>query len=112
MEGNVPEEADQKDVREGRFFAVISYISFFCVVSLILKKENKFAVYHAKQGLVLFVFEVVAFILSMIPLLGWLIRVFGLLLFLLLSLWGVVNSLNGNYSRIPLISRIADNITV
>ena len=103
---------EAQEVKEGKFFAAISYISFLCVVSLILKKDNKFVIHHAKQGLLLFVFEAVAFILSMIPLLGLLIRIFGLLLFLLLSLWGIINSLNGNYSRIPLISKAADDIVL
>ncbi|MBM3255729.1 MAG: hypothetical protein FJZ08_05455 [Candidatus Omnitrophica bacterium] len=110
--GQVQEDKVSQEVKEGKFFAAISYISFLCVVSLILKKENKFVIHHAKQGLLLFVFEVVAFILSMIPLLGWLIRVFGILFFLLASLWGIVNSLNGNYSRIPLISKAADSIVL
>ena len=46
---------DEQEVREGKFFAVISYVSFLCIITLILKKSNKFALYHAKQGLVLFV---------------------------------------------------------
>jgi len=106
------ENKEGTDVREGRFFAVISYISFLCVLSLVLKKENTFAIYHAKQGLVLFVFEVLAFILSMIPLLGGIIKIAGTLVFLLASLWGIAQSLSGNYSRIPLVSRIADNIVL
>jgi len=100
----------EKDMQEGKFFAVISYISFLCIISLAFKKDNKFALYHAKHGLVLFVLEVASFILSIIPLLGVLIKIFGLLVFTLLSLWGVLQSLMGNYSRIPIISKIADKI--
>lgn len=100
----------EKDMQEGKFFAVISYISFLCIISLAFKKDNKFALYHAKHGLVLFVLEVASFILSIIPLLGVLIKVLGLLVFTLLSLWGVLQSLMGNYSRIPIISKIADKI--
>lgn len=107
---NEPQE--NKEVQEGRFFAVIAYISFLCVLSLVLKKDNAFAVHHAKQGLVLFVLEVLAFILSMIPVLGGVIKVGGTLLFLLVSIWGVMQGLSGNYSRIPLVSRIADNIVL
>ena len=106
------EEKGNKELQEGKFFAAISYISFFCVLAMMLKRENKFAIYHAKHGLVLFVFEVVAFILSMIPFLGWFIRVIGLLFFILLSLWGIANSMQGNYSRIPFVSRIADSIVL
>lgn len=98
---------NEQEVREGRFFAAISYISFLCIVSLVLKKDNKFCLYHAKQGLVLFAFEVAAFILSIIPILGWLIGVFGYALFLIASIWGVIQVTLGVYCRIPVISKIA-----
>lgn len=103
---------NEKEVQEGKFFAVISYISFLCIVSLVLKKDNKFSLYHAKQGLVLFVFEVATFILSVIPILGLLLRIFGLLVFSLFSLWGILQALQGNYNRFPIISNIADKITI
>lgn len=102
--------ANEKEAQEGRFFAVISYISFLCIVSLLLKKENKFAVYHAKQGLVLFVFEIVSFILSVIPILGWLMKTLGVFAFVLASLWGILQALKGNYPQIPVISKIAEKI--
>lgn len=105
-------EQNTAEVQEGKFFAVISYISFFCIVSLVLKKDNKFAAYHAKHGLVLFVLEVVAFILSMVPFFGFLINIVGLLFFVLASLWGILQSLAGNYSRIIFITPIAEKIVL
>ena len=101
---------DEDIVREGKFFAIISYVSFLCIITLILKKDNKFALYHAKQGLVLFVMEVAAFILSIIPLLGWLIGIFGYALFLLVSLWGIMQAALGIYCRIPLVTEISDKV--
>lgn len=106
------EEQKEKEIQEGKFFALISYISFLCVISLILKKDNKFILHHAKQGLVLFVFEVACFIISVIPVLGWLIGVLGLIVFSLVSLWSILQVLMGNYSRIPVISEIADKIII
>lgn len=105
------EEQKEKDVLEGKFFALISYISFLCIISLVLKKDNKFVLHHAKQGLVLFVFEVACFIISIIPILGWLIGV-GMIVFGLVSLWSILQALMGNYSRIPVISDIADKIII
>lgn len=102
--------SNENDIQEGKFFAVISYISFLCIVSLLLKKDNKFAAFHAKQGLVLFVFEVGSFILSVMPLLGGFLRIFGTIAFSLVSLWGILQVLMGNTKRIPLISDIADKI--
>ena len=101
---------DEDIVREGKFFAIISYVSFLCIITLILKKDNKFSLYHARQGLVLFVMEVVAFILSIIPLLGWLIGIFGYALFLLVSIWGIMQAALGIYCRIPLVTEISDKV--
>jgi fumarate reductase subunit D len=101
---------DEEVIREGKFFAIISYVSFLCIISLILKKSNKFALYHARQGLVLFVMEVAAFILSIIPLLGWLFGIFGYALFLLVSIWGIMQAALGIYCRIPLITKISEEV--
>lgn len=100
----------QKQIREGKFFAIISYISFLCIISLILKRDNSFTLHHAKQGLVLFVFEVVSFIISIIPPIGWLLKIFGTLVFFIFSLWGILEAIRGNYKRLPLISNLADRI--
>jgi len=104
--------SNDKEIHEGKFFAVISYIVFLCIVSLVLKKENKFALHHAKQGLVLFVLEVVCFILSIVPILGWLMATLGVALFTFYSVWGVVQALMGSTSRLFVISDIADNIVL
>jgi len=101
---------DEQEIREGKFFAVISYVSFLCIITLILKKDNKFALYHAKQGLVLFVMETAAFILSIIPFLGWLIGIFGYAVFLLASLWGIMQAVLGVYSRIPIVTDISEKV--
>ena len=106
---NETQDKDQ-EIKEGKFFAIISYISFLCIVALLLKKHNKFALYHAKHGLVLFVFEVAGFIISIIPILGWLIGTLGIVVISLVSIWGILQALMGNYSRIPLVSDIADKI--
>lgn len=100
-----------KELQEGKFFAVIAYISFLCIISLAFKKDNKFALYHAKQGLALFVLEVAALIISVIPIIWWL-RPLGFALFGLASLWCILQSLMGNYNRLPFISNIADKIII
>ena len=100
-----------KVIEEGRFFAVISYISFLCIVSLVLKPGNKFSQFHAKIGLVLFMLEVIVFLLSIIGILSW-IKTVGLVIFGLLSLWGIIQALLGRYYRMPLISDIADKVII
>jgi len=102
----------EHEIQDGKFFAAISYISFLCVAALLFKKYNKFAVYHAKQGLVIFVLEIVGFILSIIPSIGGIIGTLVIVVFGLLSIWGIIQSLLGNYFRIPLVSDMADSINL
>jgi uncharacterized membrane protein len=104
------DSSQSKEIQEGKFFAVISYISFLCVVSLILKKDNKFVLYHAKQGLVLFVIEVACFILSVIPFLQVLIKTLGFAVFVFVSLYGIINAVKGNCRKIPFVSGIAEKV--
>ena len=105
-------ESAYQEIQEGKFFAVISYISFLCIVTMLVKRDNKFALYHAKQGLVLFILEVAGFILSIIPLLGMVIRTVGFLAALLVSLWCIIQAATGTYNRIYFISDIAEKITI
>ncbi len=103
------EKQNETQVLEGKIFAVLSYISIFCIIPLIFKKENNFVLSHAKQGLVLFVAEVAVFVISVI-----IEIIFRPFIFVLgiLSLWGMIEALRGQYVKLPLISDIADKITL
>ena len=97
-------------ITEGKIFAVISYLSIFCIIPLVLKKDNPFVLSHGKQGLVIFVAEVAVFIAHII--LGqWFLRL-GMFVLGVFSFIGIIKSLTGEYVRLPLISDVADKITL
>ncbi|MBL7069303.1 MAG: hypothetical protein ISS34_05550 [Candidatus Omnitrophica bacterium] len=99
-------------IEDGKIFAVIGYLGILCLVPLLLKKNNKFALFHGKQGLVLFIGEVGASIITIIPILGQLIWILAVMVFGMLSLVGIVQSLMGNYWRMPVIGEIAEKISL
>lgn len=103
--------AEDKEIQEGKIFAVIGYLGILCLVPLLFKKENKFALFHGKQGLVLFLGEVALGIISVIPFL-WFVRFFGVLIFGILSLVGIIQVLMGNYWKMPVIADIADKFNI
>ena len=103
--------AENKIVQEGKIFAVIGYLGILCFVPLVFKKENKFALFHGKQGLVLFIGEIAAFIVMMIPVLG-IIGLLAYFIFGILSLIGIVQSLTGNYWRMPVVADLADKFNI
>lgn len=106
------EKKQTKEVREGKAFAVISYLGILCIIPLLLKKDNKFALFHGKQGLVLFIGEVGAAIVNIVPILGQLVWILAVLVFGILSLVGIVQALMGNYWKVPVIGDIAEKISI
>ncbi len=101
-----------KELQEGKIFAVIGYLGILCIIPLLLKKENRFALFHGKQGLVLFIGEIGAAIINIVPILGQLVWILAVMIFGILSLVGIVQSLMGNYWKMPIIGDIAEKISI
>ena len=104
--------AQDPEVQEGKFFAAIGYLNILCFVPLLLKKGNKFAQFHGKQALVLFILEIAASILKILPALGDLVFTVAFVVFGILSLIGVVKVLMGESWEIPVIYEISNRITL
>ena len=105
-------KAVDPEAEEGKFFAAVGYIFFLCLVPLILKKGNKFASFHGKQGLVLLILEIAAAILRVVPVVGPVIATFAFVVFGILSLVGVLKVLIGEYWEMPVVYDIAKKINV
>lgn len=106
-------KADIKEIEEGKVFAVISYLWILCIVALLVKKENKFAYFHARQGLVLFLIGVINVAVSMaLPVISWLVTIPLSVALLICAIFGIVQSLMGNYARIPLVAELAEKINI
>lgn len=101
---------DEKEVAEGKIFAVAAYWAFLCILPFILKKDNKFAVYHGKQGLVLFVLLVGGFLFNIIPFLGQIVWRCVVFVYIAMFLVGTYQALKGLCGNIPIVSNIAKNI--
>jgi len=93
-----------------RILAAISYLGFLCFLPLFLKKSNPFVQYHAKQGLVLFIAEIIVSFINIIPILGQLVWFFAVIVFLVVSVMGIVMSWSGVYWKIPVLSEYAKKI--
>ncbi len=99
-------QVDKEDLEKNKVFAILAYIIFF--IPLLAAKDSKFAMYHANQGLVLFLGAVILnFVGSFIPFIGWfLIIPFGNLFILVLAILGIVNAANGTLKPLPIIGTI------
>ena len=107
METEVNLQPDQADVEKNKVMGILAYIIFF--IPLLAAKESKFAMYHANQGLVLFLLGVAVSILgSIIPFLGWFVILpIGSILVLVLAIIGIINAAKGEMKQLPVIGKIS-----
>lgn len=105
-----PQPNEDKEILEGKVYAILSYLSIFCIIPLVLKKDNKFVLFHGKQGLVIFVAEVAVFIVHI--LLGtWLLKL-GMFCLGVLSFIGILAVLKGDSIKLPVVADLAEKITL
>ncbi len=87
---------EPKDIEDNKGIAVLSYVWILFLVPLLSKKESKFAQANAKQGMVLFVAELIC---AIIPVVGWILGVVALVF----AIIAIVNTLEGKYWKIPVL---------
>lgn len=100
----------QKDAKDEKIFAMLGYLWILCFIPLIYRRNNKFAVFHARQGLIIFIISLIIFVLRAIPMIGPLIGLLGFISIGLLVITGIIQALLGNYWRIPVIGDYAEKI--
>ena len=99
-----PEVAiDKKEAEEGKALAVISYFWLISLVVLLVKKDNEFVLFHARQGLVL---AILATIFSLIPIIGWFLN----LIVIIFAVIGIVKALAGEIWKMPFLGDFAQKI--
>jgi len=57
-------EYEKNDIEQNKIFAILSYFGPLCLVPYFVSKESRFAMFHAKQGLNLFIIEFAVSIIS------------------------------------------------
>ena len=107
-----PKPITDKDIRDNRLVAAVSYIFLLCLLPLFGKKQSKFAQFHAKQGLILVIAWFVVWVVGIIPGIGWVVLVLGTISLLVLSLMGITNALAGKYWKMPFLGQYAEKINL
>ncbi|PMP67338.1 MAG: hypothetical protein C0189_03210 [Caldisericum exile] len=100
---------DPRDVEENKVIASLSYISILFLIPLLVKRDSKFCIEHAKQGLVLFIFGIALSIIVYIPILGWIIGLLGGIVLFVVSLISFIYALQGKFWKIPIVYDLAQN---
>jgi uncharacterized membrane protein len=99
------------DQDEGTIASILAYIPFLCLIPLLQMRNNEKARFHSRQGLILFLFEILAGIL-LIPGLSGFIWKAVLILALGASAAGIIFGIQGKDYKLPIIGDIAEKIRI
>ena len=101
--------SEEQEIEEGRAAALLAYVPFMCFVPLLKMRQNRFALRHGKQGLILLLVEILALIFYL-PFVSQHFWAFVLILALLASFYGILQVLQGRDWKLPFLGNLADRI--
>lgn len=102
----------QDDIEKNKVMAVLAYFGILVLIPIFAAKDSKFARFHANQGLVLALAEIIVNvaigILKRIMLRGLFGFIGGILdlVFLVVAIIGIVNACKGKAKELPVVGKI------
>jgi len=112
----------EREIVSGRALAAVAYLPGLCFIGLLEAPQNRFVTFHARQGLVLLIVEVIAWIalaifqgsVGAIPVVGWILTALARLIvglgFLAVTVYGAAKGASGELVRIPFLGDWAERI--
>jgi len=97
---------DKKEVEEGKALAVISYFWLISLIVLLVKKDNEFVLFHAKQGFVLSLLYTLFFTIPILRFITWILGMIGILF----AIIGAVKAYSGETWKMPFLGDFAQKI--
>lgn len=98
------ETYNAEDIEKNKTIAGLAYIIFF--LPLIVCSDSPYGRFHANQALLLFLVSIIGTtVLSIIPIIGWILLPFYGLGILILAVMGLVNGFQGKAKRLPLFGK-------
>ncbi|MFH2063016.1 MAG: hypothetical protein ABIJ46_02565 [bacterium] len=105
-EPKVAEPVNRSD--EQRLMAALSYVGILFLVPLLYPKKDEEIRFHLRQGVVVFIVDVLVSFVAWIPLIGWSLA----LVMLLVSIYGFIQAWQGERWEIPFLHQYAEKINL
>ena len=113
-EATAPEATSEStfDFSQKSLIAAASYLGPLIVIPFLTNKEDPFTKFHIKQGLVLFIAYLILWVFSGFMFVMWqIMQLINLGLFIL-SLIGIVNTLQRKEKELPLVGQFGSKINI
>ncbi|PIN78797.1 hypothetical protein COV16_05570 [Candidatus Woesearchaeota archaeon CG10_big_fil_rev_8_21_14_0_10_34_8] len=95
---------------EQKVFGILSYFPVLVLIPLLVKKDDDFVHFHAKQGLILFICWIFIAVLSYIPLFGGLLALLLTIGLLVLMVIAIIQVIKCKKWEIPVLYVYADRL--
>lgn len=102
----------QAGAEKNLLMGILSYISILIIIPYLVAKDDPFVKFHIKQGLVLVVIELAAWVLGMMMWQLWMLLNLVNLATLVLAIIGIVNVVQGTQKELPLVGSYAKYFTI
>lgn len=110
---------NSEDVENNKVMGILAYFGILFLIPLLVAKDSQYARFHTNQGIVLFIFDIVMWIISLVvnfvitfaslgilSFVGTIISNLLGLLCLALIIVGIVNACSGEPKKLPIIGSI------
>lgn len=95
---------DPADIDKNKIFAAIAYLGILVLIPIFAAKGSKFARFHSNQGLILFIIDIILYILVKIPVIKFFAYIADIAVFAL-AIYGIINAITGKAKRLPFIGK-------
>ena len=95
---------------KSRVLALMSYLGVLVFVPLVTNRDDEYVHFHARQGLVIWAFGVLAIFMLYVPGLGKLVFSFLAMVVLIYSAIGIVSVLLHKAWKLPIVGTLATKL--
>jgi uncharacterized membrane protein len=96
---------DQGDVDQNKVMGVLAYIFFFVPLIAGTYKTSEYVKFHTNQGTVLWIAGFACGVITVIPVIGWIIGFIAPVVILVFDIMGIVSALKTEAKPLPIISK-------
>jgi fumarate reductase subunit D len=90
-----------------RFMAILSYLGILCIVPLLFNRRDEYVYFHARQGLVIWMFVVIAIFVFFVPGIGKETFSLFIILEVVYSLGGILSVILNRAWKLPIVHSLS-----
>lgn len=98
--------AMSRDASDNRYLCILCYFGILLLIPLLSQPNSAYCRYHSNQGLVLLLLGIALSIVAIIPILGWIVDIVGVIFVAVCFIMGIVNTCKGEMKPLPIIGKI------